>query len=421
MSNAVKVPSAYQQAIENAVREAFTNIERGEDPFNLKVDATAGSGKTWLLEQSVKWLPPGKSVIILALNKSTADELKSRGLPGRTFHSLCYGPVMAFKKQKKVDFNKAYDVIDHVTGDSAPLYGRFLKRLVSLGMSTGIGCLVPDTAENWQDLVTRYDLELDSDHAEMRKALAFASDVLAARMTWRTVDFDDMMYLVVKHGLTLEKVDFIGLDEAQDTAAIQRAVIRMCMHDKSVLMAVGDKYQSIYAFRGADHTALDMIAAEFDCRSLPLSITYRCSKAVVKQAQRWCPTIEAAPDAIDGAATYLDTNFKVTDFRPDDLVVCRTSAPLIKLAYRCLRDGVAVKIVGKEIGQGLIALVKKMDARGIDGLQEKLTKYTQREVDKARALRDEAKMEARQVGLCFFPDRFLVRKRAHHSRPHRQN
>jgi len=380
-------PSHLQQAIFNEI---------GASNRHVVIKATAGSGKTRTLEEAFKYLPKGASCVMLALNKSIATELESRGLPGKTFHSLCYGASMSFKKCKQVDHNKKYDVIDSVCGDSAPLYGQFLLKLVNLGKNAGIGCLIDDTAENWISLVNHHDIELESDKADMATAIAYASKVLKASNAWRTIDFDDMMYLCVKEGLTLPKFDFVFVDESQDTNAIGRAVLRKIMHANSRLFAVGDEFQSIYGFRGADSTAMDMLIQEFDAKQLPLSISYRCSKAVVDFARSFCPTIEAAPDAIQGSVTDLGTKFNIKEFKGTDLIVCRTTRPLITLAYRMLKERMPVRILGKEIGQGLKSLIKKMNAKGIDALQDKLTAWTAREVEKARAKRNEAKAEAIQ-------------------------
>jgi superfamily I DNA/RNA helicase len=55
----------------------------------------------------------------------------------------------------------------------------------------------------------------------------------------------------------------------------------------SRFVAVGDPHQAIYGFRGANSDALDKIVARFACRTLPLSVSYRCSKAVVAEAQKF--------------------------------------------------------------------------------------------------------------------------------------
>ncbi len=181
-----------------------------------------------------------------------------------------------------------------------------------------------------------------------------------------------------------------------DTNAIQRAIIRKVMKPTSRMYAFGDPAQAIYGFRGADSASMEMIAKEFDCVSLPLTVSYRCAKSVVKFAHKWVNHIEAAPEAPEGVVTNLGERWTEKTFAARDLVVCRTTKPLIKAAYKLLKAGIPAQIMGKEIGEGLARLVTKMNAKGIDALVAKLDAWTTREVEKAIAKKQESKAEAIQ-------------------------
>lgn len=80
-------------------------------------------------------------------------------------------------------------------------------------------------------------------------------------------------------------------------------------------------------------------------------------------------------------------------FTPRDLVVCRTTKPLIDLAFKAMRQRIPVKILGREIGQGLKALIGKMHASDLDDLCAKLEAWAMREIDKAIAKQLDAKAE----------------------------
>jgi len=203
-----------------------------------------------------------------------------------------------------------------------------------------------------------------------------------------------MLYRSVKDDITLPKFDFLFVDEAQDTNPIQRAILRKIMSPGARMVAVGDPAQAIYGFRGADSDALGTLASEFQCKELPLSITYRCPKLVVDYVQQWVSHIEARPGAPDGVVKDLGTEWNPLDFMAGDLVVCRKSAPLIQAAFRFIRAGVPVQVLGRDIGQGLKALIKKMNASNVDQLAEKLGQWQEREVNKALAADDEAKAES---------------------------
>lgn len=363
------------------------------DTRNAIVNAVAGSGKSTTIVEALSRVKG--SSIFLAFNKAIADELKKRGVNARTFHSLTYSAVTKFKRTNTVVTDKLRRLCDaKLTGTDSQLYGAFVQRLVSLGRQCGIGCLVPDVEQAWLELVTYYDLELENEEADLGRALELASELLNESNASNMVDFDDLLYLAVKEGIVLPKFDIVFVDEAQDTNAIQRALLRKIMKPTSRIVAVGDPAQAIYGFRGADSNSMDLIAEEFDCQRLPLSISYRCSKAVVKYARQWVDHIQSAPGAQAGEVQELGFKWDPKTFAANDLVVCRKTAPLISLAYKLLRAHVPVQMMGREIGQGLKSLIKKMNARTLEQLEAKLDAYRVRETEKAIAKKNDAKADA---------------------------
>lgn len=365
------------------------------DLRNAVIKAVAGSGKSTTIVHAMN-LVRGSS-IFLAFNKPIAEELKERGVNARTFHSLTYTVVLRHKGASTVEANKLRRLCDaNLTGEEGGLYGAFIQRLVGLARQVGIGCLVPDVEQSWLDIVTHHNLELEHERAEFGRALELASDLLSWSNASSMVDFDDLLYLAVKDGLTLPKYDNVFVDEAQDTNAIQRALLRKLLKPSSRLFAVGDPAQAIYGFRGADSDSLELLAKEFDCVELPLSVSYRCAQNVVSFAKQWVSHIEAAPNAPAGTVTRMGADWKPSVFGVDDLVVCRTTKPIIALGFRMLKARQPVRIMGKDIGAGLKNLIKKMNTNDLEVFQTKLTAYTEREVQKALAKMEDAKAEAIQ-------------------------
>lgn len=396
--NTTKTFSPYQLAV-------FSFVENGTG--NAVVEAVAGSGKSFTIEEANKRVRG--SSIFLAFNKSIADELKSRGVNARTFHSLTYMPVLNFKKQKTVDANKLRKIADTImNGDQRSMYGAFACKLVGLARQLGVGCLVPDSEQVWIDITNHHNLEPDSEFADIGTGIEWARKLLDASNASPIVDFDDLLYIAVKEGIALPKFDWVFVDEAQDTNAIQRAILRKIMHKDSRLIAVGDPAQAIYGFRGSDSDSLNLIVSEFNCVRLPLTISYRCPQAVVNFAHEWVSHIEAAPSAPEGEVLDYGFEWKLDVFKPNDLVVCRTTKPLIELAYRMLRARVPVRIMGKEIGQGLKNLINKMRAGNLEHLEARLTEWCAREVEKATAKMEDGKAAATQdkvdAILCLMQD-----------------
>lgn len=374
----------------------FAHVET-PDAGNLIVEAVAGSGKTTTIVEATKRCGDAR-VIFLAFNKAIATELKSRGVNARTFHSLVFMPALNLRKQRDATPDKMRQLTDsdagHWTGEDAFLYGNFVRKLVGLAKQVGIGAgLVDDTEDEWVAIADHHDMELESEQADFATAIEWSRKFLRISNASSMVDFDDMLYLVVKEGVSLPKFDWVFVDEAQDTNAIQRAILRKIMRPTSRLVAVGDPAQAIYGFRGADSDSLGLIASEFNATTLPLSVSYRCAQSVVNYARQWVGHILPADTAPEGTVDTMG-DWSIDMLEPRDLVVCRVTKPLIALGYKMLKARKPVRILGKEIGDGLIKLIEKQRAKGIDRLVEKLGIYREREIQKAVAAKKEAKASA---------------------------
>jgi len=363
---------------------------------NAIIEAVAGSGKSTTIVQAMDIIPGELSSVFLAFNKAIAEELKGKGVNAKTFHSLTYSVVTRFKGVRQVDTDKLRKLVaEHFNGSDARIYGAFVQRLVGLGRGVGVDALVPNVESTWLDIITYHDIELENEEGNLGRAIELAQQLLDLSNASDMVDFDDMLYMPVKFGLTLPKFDYVFVDEAQDTNAIQRALLRKILKPNSRLIAVGDPAQAIYGFRGADSNSMSLIAKEFNCCTLPLTVTYRCGTEIVKYAQQWVKHIEAAPNAKAGEVQDLGSEWKAeSQFNADDLVVCRTTRPLVALAYTLMRAKVPCYIMGREIGQGMKSLINKMKASSLRELETRLEAWRQREVEKAIAKQDEAKVEA---------------------------
>ena len=373
----------------------FVQYERD----NAIINAVAGSGKTTTIVEAIRRIEfECPNNIFLAFNKSIAEELNSRNVTAKTFHGLCFGPVMRMMSTlgvKNIDSSKTKRIMNKtLTFEKIKMYGSFVEKLVSLAKQIGIGCLVDDQEHIWNSIVLHHDLQLDNERASMSEAIAISRNMLTLSNSEHAVDFDDLLYLAVKFGIPLPKYDFVFVDEAQDTNAIQRAILKKIMNPDARLIAVGDPAQAIYGFRGSDSNSLNLIAREFNCSDLELSISYRCPKSVVTFAQNWMDRIQCSVDAKEGTVQELKS-MSVSDIKSGDMIVCRTVKPLISIAYRMMKlKNVAPYIMGQDIGSGLISLIRKMNSKSIEDLHVKLGNWFNREVELARTLEQESKIQS---------------------------
>lgn len=137
-----------------------------------------------------------------------------------------------------------------------------------------------------------------------------------------------------------------------------------------------------------------------------LTVTRRCGKAIVAEAQVEVPEFEAHESNGEGAvyrAQYdeayqlyghrfgdpteeglppmLVLNGKPIPLPPGeiDMVLCRTNAPLVAVAFAMLREGRRCNIKGRDLGEGLKRLVKKSKAKNVSEFLDWLDKFQQTE------------------------------------------
>lgn len=378
------------------------------------LEAVAGSGKTSTLIQATRRIPSTERGIYVAFGKRVVDDIKGRlpsHIPASTMHSVGYRAVMAhFGKRVdgKADTKKTYKLFDEFTRRDPRLveYGATVAKLVSKAKAFGIvptdvpGTygLIDDTPESWAELIEHFKIEPPNyDPTKLPTAIEIARNVLRLGLVFdekhRSIDFDDQLYLVVAYRLALTRYKWVLVDEAQDISPVQRAMLHAMIAMKTGrLVAVGDPAQAIFGFRGSDADSLAAIAREFNATPFPLSITYRCPTSVVALAQPYVPHLTAAADAPIGD---VQTNVPLArlEWRPTDLVVCRNNAPLVTLAYRLLKQRVACKVLGRDIGAGVKSLLKKLRAKDLPELLTLAEEYKTQQTAKLLAAGKDAQVE----------------------------
>lgn len=392
------------------------------------IKAVAGSGKTTSMKNALRYAPQSASIQLFAFGREAAAQLKvaiqeleerdgrdySRVRAG-TFHSVGLRAVLRHlnlpKNQIQVDDNKSRKLLKEKLGiaDLKPgqehpgreifeMYGAFVCQLLSFVKGEGLGTLVPLNPLDLYRLIDHHGMSLSSENADAAVAVEMTLELLqlsneSAKKGF--IDNDDMLYLVCLWKLRLWQNDIVVIDEAQDTNPVRRAIACLALRPGGKLYAVGDEKQSIMGFTGASSDAMELIRKEFNCQELPLTVSYRCARKIVERAQTWVPYIEASPFAEEGCVDDdVPLHEALEVLTAQDAILCRQTAPLVELAYGLISKGRACRILGREIGTGLINLIENQRARGIPRLTDKLTNWRNREMAKFIAKGEEGKAEA---------------------------
>jgi superfamily I DNA/RNA helicase len=133
------------------------------------------------------------------------------------------------------------------------------------------------------------------------------------------------------------------VDECQDLSEGNLMMLEKIQYRRAV--AVGDRNQAIYAFRGALSNSLDLIKQKYAMEEFPLNTCFRCGTNIIAEARRYVPTLESPDWMWEGEVIRDECNVaQVLDFiQPGDAVVCHVNAPLV---------GIAVQLIKAKIGFG---------------------------------------------------------------------
>jgi superfamily I DNA/RNA helicase len=364
-----KVLSKYQVAIINEPKKL---IDKGE---NIVVEALAGGAKTFTIIEAMKFAR-GK-VLGLAFNKIIKEEFQRRAprnVDIKTCHGFGNSVVQALWGKQIVDNDRVKNLIrEYIKPEPQYEDVCLLQNIISKAKNFFLS-----DEEEIRKMIVENDMESPKYGAITLASMAI--DILGRCVECTGfIDFDDMVWLPCCHQMNIPKYNWVFVDETQDLNYPQLWMVQQAGREGRV-MAVGDRRQSIYQFRGADKEAIPRMIRELNARVLPLSISYRCARSIVRVAQEIVPEFEAAPNAPEGQVLHC---FK-SQMKPriGDFILSRTNAPLMPIALGLLRDGIRAKIQGRDIGQTLAKLIERSHCDEIVGLVEWLSSYQEKELRK---------------------------------------
>ncbi len=274
------------------------------------VIAGAGSGKTRVLTYKIAYLlTKGMapwSILALTFTNKAAREMKerigklvgtdvARRLNMGTFHSM-FARILR-NEATQIGYDSNYTIYDEA--DSRSLIKNIIK---SMGLDDktykpAVVHSIISMAKN--KLVTATDYANDRTLTERDKE-AKMPDVSAIYGSYEAhcrqsnaMDFDDLLlntYILFRDHDDVrrryaERFEYILVDEYQDTNTTQQAILSLLAKSRNRVCAVGDDYQSIYSFRGANiDNILDFKEKFQGTRLFKLERNYRSTQLIVKAA-----------------------------------------------------------------------------------------------------------------------------------------
>ena len=306
------------------------------------IDAVAGAGKTTTLMGCVSHIPNINDVIYCAFNTSIRKEIQKKfkdnnqNVKVSTIHALGFQMLRATKNFRLDDYKynqiikepQFFDTlipdIDKILGfhshptvaelrqleerrdvldwnekndlnEGQQYVGKIIRRLLDINQK--YRCTLEEDDVKCYDAMIRhfgiipyyeqnmstYSDEVDA-YFRLHQKLIKEGNSMA--ISHGIIDFTDQIYLPFIMNLTAQKkYGFVFVDECQDLSKAQVKVVEKYLREDGRLLAVGDPYQAIYGFAGADCNSFNRVTDAFNCVVLGLTDCFRCPQDVIRLAQ----------------------------------------------------------------------------------------------------------------------------------------
>lgn len=349
-------PTAEQEHILGLVRSTKSN---------LLINALAGSGKTTTLEMIQDALTP--PVLCLAFNKRIADVMSKRfrstttvrtfnGLGHRIWSAACASRI-------SLDPKKVPDLLRELIkelprGEQGEAWEVFWDVISGVGLAKSLGYVPEGKYPNAKRLIEKdaFYARLAEDTGELGPWLLEETLLRSIKASYAgLIDYNDQVYMPALFGGTYPKFPTVLIDEAQDLSPVNHSLLHHL--SKSRLIAVGDPYQSIYGFRGAETNGMRKLQNHFAMTEASLSVSFRCPEAIVRAVHWRVPEMKWIKG---GGRVALLRNPTVDSFRDGCAIICRNNAPLFALALRLLGAGRSVSVSGSDVGPKIIGIMRRL-------------------------------------------------------------
>jgi len=349
-----------------AILEELKNSNR-----NIAIRGVAGCGKTTMLRQIVASLTSlqRQRTTVIAFGNDIAKELKVV-LPVDVDSSTAHSKGLKMLRESKtptsnIDANKYNTILKNemdLQGYDFETLGFDELQDTDAALKLCQLNLVDPLSEDFALMLAHYGI---SPYKNMAQSIAVAMEYGASDegILRHGISFTDMVYLPIRKGLKPSYTyDLVLVDECQDLSNALARLAKMHMSPNGRMIVVGDPRQAIFGFAGANPESYHSLVKELDAIELPLSVCYRCPKSHIDLANENLPDMgmEAKENAIDGIITNHSYEDGLELLMSGDMVVCRTNAPILGMAFALLKIGKPVTVPGREITTQVANIAKKI-------------------------------------------------------------
>lgn len=301
----------------------------------IVANAYAGTGKTSMLRGYTEHRP---SVRFLYAAFSKALQLEAEGKFGRntlckTTHSLAWPIGKLYQDAGKLRPSiKPLDITDRYPQIAYVDARRIVDTITAFFAST--------------------DEQINENHLPIDVTVPIARSrvIEAATKVWaQMIDLKDPMPIVHDGYLKLyamskpdlsTRFDTILFDEAQDANPVTSQII--LSQKKCKVLVVGDRYQSIFGFRGAEN-AMETVQDSAE-NIFYLTRSFRFGKGIADLASNLLADFRGATKPLVGLGHCQDTRFKV-DHSKQHAILSRTNGGVFRTAVDCVMKEVPFSLI----------------------------------------------------------------------------
>lgn len=278
----------------------------------LLILAGAGSGKTKTLTHRIANLifhgVKPENILAVTFTNKAAREMRERlwkilegkgSEPPRsfmpymgTFHGICVKILRI--EHDAAGLDKNFTIYD--TDDQVSLIKRAMKELgFSDDKSLKPKSIQSIISKSKNEGQTPEEYEASIFYPNQKKIAQVFKKYEAGKRDANALDFDDLLLktleLFSNHPEIREKwqqkFEHILIDEYQDTNMVQYHLIKLLVNEKRNICVVGDDWQSIYSWRGADFTNILHFEKDFPgAKVIKLEQNYRSTGNILEASQK---------------------------------------------------------------------------------------------------------------------------------------
>ena len=276
--------------------------------------AGAGSGKTKVLTHRIANLIQHGvqtwQILAVTFTQKAAREMRRRlwgllegdtnnGEPSRgfmpymgTFHGICVKILHVEYEAAGIDRN--FTIYD--SDDQMVLVRRILKSRGLSSDKTLSPKLVRNMISHWQNLgLSPKQAKAEAIYPNQKKIAEIFVEYEREKRAASALDFDDLLSRTAElfeknaeaRARWQKKFRYVLIDEYQDTNAVQYKLVKLLLGPERNICVVGDDWQSIYSWRGADFTNILNFERDFPgAKVIKLEQNYRSTGNILAASQK---------------------------------------------------------------------------------------------------------------------------------------